>query len=236
MLKAVRGRDGVQGHLPQGRCGLKCVHVDKPCKRFGHLPQGRCGLKSWGCLNWLMPETVTFRKEGVDWNGASTGRDAGWDWSPSARKVWIEIFKVHRQLRTITVTFRKEGVDWNKTGCNELIVDPVTFRKEGVDWNRIMIQLIGSLAVTFRKEGVDWNLKKAGFATYHLGHLPQGRCGLKWLCPDILQSPCDRSPSARKVWIEIERNGWKNWMSVVTFRKEGVDWNHLPLLQKLRNP
>ena len=59
---------------------------------------------------------VTFRKEGVDWNG-------------------------YRGKSSVpaTVTFRKEGVDWNIVRfnfCNSS--KTVTFRKEGVDWNVLL--------------------------------------------------------------------------------------------------
>ena len=54
-----------------------------------HLPQGRCGLKS--AYNCRYPQAV---------------------WSPSARKVWIEMYNHDNdgQYGQI-VTFRKEGVD-----------------------------------------------------------------------------------------------------------------------------
>ena len=59
--------------------------------------------------------------------------------------------------------------------------------------------------VTFRKEGVDWNKNLSLVSRSFLGHLPQGRCGLK--CDSIVLShPGIMSPSARKVWIEMHCN------------------------------
>ena len=87
--------------------------------------------------------------------------------------------------------------------------------------------IIDIFAVTFRKEGVDWNALGNSSANELEGHLPQGRCGLKFFpiqpCPHQGMSPSARkvwieinklvdlvvrastSPSARKVWIEIKR-------------------------------
>ena len=56
----------------------------------------------------------------------------------------------------------------------------VTFRKEGVDWNYVSVSILIDSMVTFRKEGVDWNSFLFAF--------------FFWYC---------KSPSARKVWIEI---------------------------------
>ena len=146
------------------------------------------------------------------------------------------------------VTFRKEGVDWNKSGIMTAILSQVTFRKEGVDWNSVWIWRAISAYVTFRKEGVDWNsyIRKSSVPT--TGHLPQGRCGLKLVSQNILpvlashlpQGRCGlkygdftgkvvnrQSPSARKVWIEIIIAYLLFPNHTVTFRKEGVDWNHV---------
>ena len=145
---------------------------------------------------------VTFRKEGVDWNNS------------------LALVTV-----SVTVTFRKEGVDWNWLRSLLSIISLVTFRKEGVDWNIICIRRRTRIGVTFRKEGVDWNwlliadsspvawspsarkvwiemIPVRGVVLGVEGHLPQGRCGLKYsILPD--RSGCWLSHSARKVWIEI---------------------------------
>ena len=190
---------------------------------------------------------VTFRKEGVDWNISVTRKG------------------IHHD-----VTFRKEGVDWNLNRSKNL-EHPISHLPQGrcglksVNW----IMMRKTPVVTFRKEGVDWNLHWNGTNKEScLRHLPQGRCGLKliWLMllPDLVshlpQGRCGlksngkslydtnmKSPSARKVWIEIL--SWKDkarefkspsarkvWIEIgwnihqppgdtVTFRKEGVDWN-----------
>ena len=62
--------------------------------------------------------------------------------------------------------------------------------------------IIDIFAVTFRKEGVDWNP-----------------------CRQKLYKVNLRSPSARKVWIEILLTQSNVKCIYVTFRKEGVDWN-----------
>ena len=54
--------------------------------------------------------------------------------------------------------------------------------------------------------------------------LPQGRCGLKYRWY-LRQGQQDRSPSARKVWIEIAFSRRTAGSVTVAFRKEGVDWN-----------
>ena len=100
--------------------------------------------------------------------------------SPSARKVWIEITSQPLWLWGISVTFRKEGVDWNSL----ISISPVSFSR----------------------------------------HLPQGRCGLKSVTA-FEKMPVTSSPSARKVWIEIQSKAGRTYMNFVTFRKEGVDWN-----------
>ena len=81
---------------------------------------------------------------------------------------------------------------------------PVTFREEGVDWNVNSSRKYKAETVTFREEGVDWNIKcfTLFVIVYCRGHLPRGRCGLKWQYNPFRRAWC-RSPSARKVWIEI---------------------------------
>ena len=110
-----------------------------------------------------------------------------------------------------------------------LIIDifAVTFRKEGVDWNFPHMPYCLKSHVTFRKEGVDWNIK-SNIAGYILEASPSARkVWIEiWLESEII-STSTRSPSARKVWIEIPT--LKVWpgFKIVTFRKEGVDWNRI---------
>ena len=145
---------------------------------------------------------VTFRKEGVDWNNYSDIRIYRRSKSPSARKVWIEILLQSCLLLPGSVTFCKEGVDWNSA-------------------SRIALALL--FWVTFRKEGVDWNFCAMMSPANSPGHLPQGRCGLK-LETLISLVQGGESPSARKVWIEIQMTCTASITVTVTFRKEGVDW------------
>ena len=101
------------------------------------------------------------------------------------------------------VTFREEGVDWNFYVWAVKCTGNVTFREEGVDWNIGDFDYLLSLVnVTFREEGVDWN------------PLPLYDVKRKW-----------KSPSARKVWIEINFHQVRGTFVPVTFREEGVDWN-----------
>ena len=103
-------------------------------------------------------EGVTFRKEGVDWNALGMYSETELMESPSVRKVWIEIGRPYMETYEYQVTFRKEGVDWNRILSWALeAVYSVTFRKEGVDWNIPPAHIIAQRLVTFRKEGVDWN-------------------------------------------------------------------------------
>ena len=60
-------------------------------------------------------------------------------------------------------------------------------------------------------------------------HLPQGRCGLKSIAEKVYPL-WERSPSARKVWIEIICQVTLRESDMVTFRKEGVDWNLVPAI------
>ena len=169
-----------------------------------HLPWGRCGLKYDLLINDYQTYFVTFREEGVDWNTRRTWiwkaadcvtfREEGVDWnrlpprqttrspgSPSVRKVWIEILSCSMSSTLRLVTFREEGVDWN-----------------GGLWDAIT----GGGDVTFREEGVDWNVKKETCDVTSPCHLPWGRCGLK-LEVSSQGMKQKRSPSVRKVWIEI---------------------------------
>ena len=147
--------------------------------------------------------------------------------SPSARKVWIEMYCKRRNI---------------------LFMTRVTFREEGVDWNRNWIKRRDLRALRHLPRG-RCGLKS--FENNHLstplGHLPRGRCGLKFFLR-ARNLWLRKSPSARKVWIEIPmhlhthtrhmchlprgRCGLKydeqNWYKAnpsVTFREEGVDWN-----------
>ena len=66
-------------------------------------------------------------------------------------------------------------------------------------------------------------------------HLPRGRCGLKYLLY-IAIITTNQSPSARKVWIEILCKSKNRQLLSVTFREEGVDWNHYQLCYQCLQP
>ena len=131
--------------------------------------------------------------------------------SPSARKVWIEILRLSIQftlnqchlprgrcglkylkapdsIGTASVTFRAEGVDWNLCGDNKTGWMIVTFREEGVDWNPHSPKSMLCALVTFREEGVDWNF---------------------WIMTNYSRRA--KSPSARKVWIEMTCRHCTRW-------------------------
>ena len=100
---------------------------------------------------------VTFRKEGVDWNAITDNATQNRAWSPSARKVWIEIDGHVNKRQEPPVTFRKEGVDWNcvKQAARVGIKSP-SARKVWIEM-KISKKPLWWYPVTFRKEGVDWN-------------------------------------------------------------------------------
>ena len=122
-----------------------------------HLLWGRCGLKFQGLSHIRMH-----------------------NWSPSVRKVWIEMCDFEEFAMKQLVTFCEEGVDWNHQFCN----------------------LTGQSIVTFCEEGVDWNGEVSGAFSNLVCHLLWGRCGLKFYCVFFGRRNM-RSPSVRKVWIEI---------------------------------
>ena len=113
-----------------------------------------------------------------------------------------------------------------------LIIDifAVTFRKEGVDWNREITPHNYKYEVTFRKEGVDWNVITPPTPKY-ASMSPSARKVWIEIVFKGLFDDYDKSPSARKVWIEMyNHDNDGQYGQIVTFRKEGVDWNHLRLL------
>ena len=126
---------------------------------------------------------VTFCEEGVDWNLWYYGRFFTGIWSPSVRKVWIEIY-YHSVFWPIKfVTFCEEGVDWNKSRCGLLckrvaspsvrkvwieILCPATqrwctgspsVRKVWIEIPLTRASTVGC-SVTFCEDGVDWNASK----------------------------------------------------------------------------
>ena len=145
---------------------------------------------------------VTFREEGVDWNSSDGGNSYNGLRSPSARKVWIEMFTV--DLDSLGIKSPSARKVWIEiiVPYHQKKINRVTFREEGVDWNQVSVGLSlipashlprGRCGLKFVDD--DWDFKSKC-------HLPQGRCGLKFgiaLHTDILLP----SPSARKVWIEI---------------------------------
>ena len=208
-----------------------CKRLKQSSKSKGHLPRGRCGLK--------------FSINGLCRHYAA---------SPSARKVWIEIWYTARANGFTRVTFREEGVDWNilpMIGTSFLI--HVTFREEGVDWNsqkkkkdtssekspsarkvwieiNIRTQQYLSFCVTFREEGVDWNMQsckiKAAYAvTFREEGVDWNRC---FHIPYWYQL----NVTFREEGVDWNSNcyGLKSERNWVTFREEGVDWNQIPLI------
>ena len=147
-----------------------------------HLPRGRCGLKYHRLLR------------------QPTSRG-----SPSARKVWIEIWRTK-----LVQSKSKRHLPRGRCGLK----------------CRISIKQKSNFLVTFREEGVDWNLSWLRSIVNKLDrHLPRGRCGLKsllgvgaktldevtfreegvdWnMTNKIGTKQIQASPSARKVWIEM---------------------------------
>ena len=124
--------------------------------------------------------------------------------SPSARKVWIEMLSFGGEPPKDEVTFRKEGVDWNPDIYNHLSWKwcHLPQGRCGLKFDNRHTATYGK-KVTFRKEGVDWNVVVRDIIKLTFCHLPQGRCGLKFDIRKAGEQIGKRSPSARKVWIEI---------------------------------
>ena len=122
--------------------------------------------------------------------------------SPSAKKVWIEIHIASVMTCPVCVTF-----------C-----------KEGVDWNRIALATFPDLEVTFCKEGVDWNHWCRCQIWNRFGHLLQRRCGLK-LSTTEWNTGQWKSPSAKKVWIEISLTLYRShvWVASPSAKKVWIE-------------
>ena len=159
----------------------------------------------WNLYRMVMENcglSVTFREEGVDWNKQKLRKVVQRSWSPSARKVWIEILQ---RLRA---------------NCST----PVTFREEGVDWNTVLYAVWTLNRCHLPRGRCGLKYIRYSFFDICFSHLPRGRCGLKYLRYNgTIQ--CRQSPSARKVWIEIKKYFDDECLNEVTFREEGVDWN-----------
>ena len=146
------------------------------------------------------------------------------------------------------VTFRKEGVDWNvitpptpkyasmSPSARKVWIEishlhgaghntSVTFRKEGVDWNACIWLTVAVVSGHLPQGRCGLKYRISPWSLVSLCHLPQGRCGLKCRIWFRLCCPVTSSPSARKVWIEIINSIPFSCKTSVTFRKEGVDWN-----------
>ena len=132
----------------------------------------------WICITY----TVTLHTEGVDWNTPCNNDYRACNRSPSTRRVWIEIWQEKKQMKEVNkVTLHTEGVDWNP------LVPP--HRQK-------------SLTVTLHTEGVDWNCNAVWKCVGTPSHPPHGGCGLKCDSGD-LSTQIAKSPSTRRVWIEI---------------------------------
>ena len=123
-----------------------------------HLPQGRCGLKFCCRANYIRAFT-----------------------SPSARKVWIEIY-----------------IYCDTDSCKAASPSARKVWIEIFDYDKFASALVSPSA---RKVWIEICKRCIKMRTMRR-HLPQGRCGLK----SALEKPKSldtASPSARKVWIEI---------------------------------
>ena len=162
-------------HLPRGRCGLKSSLFQVPFALQGHLPRGRCGLK------WLTPDHPECLKP-----------------SPSARKVWIEMFcmpRVQGQLRRHLPRGRC-GLKFMSIGFFPFNCSSPSARKVWIEILSLPI-VLHVYVVTFREEGVDWNSESILLAKVRYGHLPRGRCGLKCQSPKKPQKIMCHLPRGR---------------------------------------
>ena len=163
----------------------------------------------------------------MDWNTITIFTFYNVIWSPSARKVWIEILLSAQNRDNLCVTFREEGVDWNGQLCYLLRSEYRHLPRGRCGLKSLMSRIERSFVpVTFREEGVDWNNHHLYFIIKgYWRHLPRGRCGLKSPSIQRRHKKPMTSPSARKVWIEILLSAQNRDNLCVTFREEGVDWN-----------
>ena len=97
------------------------------------------------------------------------------------------------------------------------------------------LNFVGTDGVTFRKEGVDWNSVQQGFQESQISHLPQGRCGLKFTYAKRGADNHRHLPQGR-CGLKLYTSNRFLKCHLVTFRKEGVDWNRLPQTQAARTP
>ena len=124
---------GARRHLPRGRCGLKWLqHLDSvPCGIVTFREEG----VDWNhhCAGASDRYYVTFRKEGVDWNGIILAISPLM-WSPSVRKVWIEIF-VNSVIWycTSSPSTRKVWIEIDRTTYIELLDTSPSARKMWIE-------------------------------------------------------------------------------------------------------
>ena len=168
---------------------------------------------------------VTLHSEGVDWNVNVRSRFICRFWSPSTRRVWIEIHYCRIDKDWEPVTLHSEGVDWNAWAS----LNYRRHRKSPSTW-RVWIEILCDCftnfgcVVTLHSEGVDWNKLIIVYLLSAYCHPPLGGCGLKLLLREVLQR-LSVSPSTRRVWIEIALITVLFNILSVTLHSEGVDWN-----------
>ena len=81
------------------------------------------------------PSRVALRKESVDRNSMLPINVMSVSASLSARRAWIEIYKLRIHQKEEKVALRKESVDRNVFGFGAKLVHSVALRKESVDRN-----------------------------------------------------------------------------------------------------
>ena len=148
------------------------------CIILRHLPRGRCGLK----FSWA-----------TDVSGTT--------WSPSARKVWIEIsVPIAHSFILMSPSARKVWIEIGITGSGIGSTMSPSARKVWIEIRdqRPPVQLF-SRHLPRGRCGLKLSSEEAMNAA-NTGHLPRGRCGLK----SALSPACAA-------------------FSTVTFREEGVD-------------
>ena len=147
-----------------------------------HLPRGRCGLKSKRRSSRGSRHRVTFREEGVDWNGLQVQVLPIAFWSPSARKVWIEMWMTTGTMRTHWVTFREEGVDWNRAISKHWKQEwpSPSARKVWIEINQWW-NILGTISSPSARKVWIEIFKTCYITIYWWCHLPRGRCGLKFM-------------------------------------------------------
>ena len=154
---------------------------------------------------------VALLAEGVDRNLLVEDDDFAVCTSPSSRRAWIEIYRLHLNRCFPVVALLAEGVDRNRVRCGGCILwVQVALLAEGVDRNRFTAIPLTEPArsPSSRRAWIEisaWSYPGAAFG----------------------------SPSSRRAWIEIPMRWKRRSRPSVALLAEGVDRNYPPARSSL---